>query len=493
MVRGMNSKDADGGRRPAETSRPGVLAVFGSHWLAMTGLGLVITAIISWACLLPSKLKHGDDNPYVGLATLVIAGVFVLGLLITPLGLRLGRKRLQERIEQSAAAGGFAWRRLFVFLAVVSLINLLIASQLTFRAIHAMESRQFCGSCHVMTPESRAFEVGAHAGLMCVDCHVGEGAVGFVKSKIQGTHQLISVLTDKVKKPIEGAIESGKMVPTAETCEQCHWKGQPAKATLRLFQHYAEDEKNTPETTLLTMNVGGSRMGGIHGAHYGEGISISFVPSDPKRSEIPYVEYRNAKTNESRNYVKSGANAASFANQPRVEMQCFDCHNRPAHAFQAPDRAVDQAITLGRISATLPFVKKTSVEILKAQYPSSEAAATAIPAALANYYQKNYPDLARDKGTMIHDAGLVLADLYSRNVFPDLGVTWGTYLDHRGHQTSPGCFRCHDGEHVASGGEKITKECFRCHFPSAVAETNPEMLKLLGVDTILRNMQDPKK
>src|SRR5262249_4133534 len=236
------------------------------------------------------------------------------------------------------------------------------------------ESRQFCVSCHAMTPEQRAFDQGPHAGILCVDCHVGEGAKGFIQSKIQGTKQLISVLTDTVPKPIEGAIESGLMIPSNETCEQCHWKQMPAKASLKLIVRYGEDEQNTPESTLLTMNVGGERMGGIHGTHNGGGISIRFVPTDHKRMEIRLVEYENEVTGEKKTFVKNGANAADFASRPRIRMQCFDCHSRPAHSFQPPDQAVDRAIMLGRMSATLPFLKKTAVEVLKAGYADNPPA-----------------------------------------------------------------------------------------------------------------------
>ena len=50
------------------------------------------------------------------------------------------------------------------------------------------------------------------------------------------------------------------------------------------------------------------------------------------------------------------------------EMQCADCHNRAAHSFELPDREVNRAMADGRISASLPFVKKTGVELLKATY-----------------------------------------------------------------------------------------------------------------------------
>jgi nitrate/TMAO reductase-like tetraheme cytochrome c subunit len=473
----------------APTPRSPVLAVFTSHWMAMTGLGLVLTATISWACLLPTTLRHGQDNPYVGVAMLAIGSAFGVGLVMTPFGLYLGRRRLRQRLATAITDKKMHWRRLVVFLVVVSLFNLLIASQMTLRALHTMESRQFCGSCHVMTPEKRAFELGPHAGILCVDCHVGDGAAGLIKSKLQGTHQLISVLTDTVKMPIAGAIEAGLMVPSAETCEQCHWREQPANARLRMIRKYAEDEKNTPETTLLTMNVGGTHMGGIHGAHNSPDVEIRFVATDARRQDIPLVEYRDKKTGVTRTFVKQGVDAKALASAPRITMQCFDCHNRPAHVFQMPDRAIDRALLLGRMSASLPFLKKTGVAILKTAYASSEAAADEIPKALASYYEKSHPDVAHARAAEISEAGAVLADIYSRNVFPELHVDWGTYPDNRGHQEFPGCFRCHEGKHATATGELVTNNCHRCHYPAAVGETNPEVLQLLGLDTLLNKIE----
>jgi hypothetical protein len=56
-----------------------------------------------------------------------------------------------------------------------------------------------------------------------------------------------------------------------------------------------------------------------------------------------------------------------------------------------------------------------------------------------------------------------LQALYRRNVFPEMKVTWGSYPDNRGHLTSTGCFRCHDGGHAAAGGGVISADCEICH------------------------------
>jgi hypothetical protein len=71
--------------------------------------------------------------------------------------------------------------------------------------------------------------------------------------------------------------------------------------------------------------------------------------------------------------------------------------------------------------------------------------------------------------------------LYRQNVFPDLKVTWGTYVNNLGHTDSQGCFRCHDEDHTATGGKTITKDCSVCHQMVAVDEASPEVLKTLGI------------
>src|SRR5688572_24646766 len=161
----------------------------------MLGLGLVLTAIVMWVCMLPAHLRHGQENPYVGVVTAGIGGVLLLGVVLAPIGLYLGRRRLERRIV-GLHEGRTPWFRLIVFLLVTSGFNLVIASQMTLRVVHQLESRQFCTSCHVHLPEERSFDQGPHAGIMCVDCHVGDGTLGLIESKLQGTRQLWAMLSD---------------------------------------------------------------------------------------------------------------------------------------------------------------------------------------------------------------------------------------------------------------------------------------------------------
>ena len=56
-----------------------------------------------------------------------------------------------------------------------------------------------------------------------------------------------------------------------------------------------------------------------------------------------------------------------------------------------------------------------------------------------------------------------LQEVYRRNVFPAMSVTWGGYPDNLGHMTSNGCFRCHDDSHDAKDGTTISADCEYCH------------------------------
>ena len=69
-----------------------------------------------------------------------------------------------------------------------------------------------------------------------------------------------------------------------------------------------------------------------------------------------------------------------------------------------------------------------------------------------------------------------LQEIYSRNVFPEMKVTWGTYPNNLGHQNFPGCFRCHDDNHKSQAGKAITQDCSACHDLLAMDEEKPQLI-----------------
>jgi hypothetical protein len=162
-------------------------------------------------------------------------------------------------------------------------------------------------------------------------------------------------------------------------------------------------------------------------------------------------------------------------------MDCMDCHNRPTHAFALPERAVDQALEEGRISAKLPFVKKTAVALLRAEYPDRETAARKIEEGLAAFYREKHPQVAEERADEVQAAGREVREIYLRNIFPDMKLTWGTYPNNIGHEDFPGCFRCHDDQHKSADGRVITQECTSCHAILAMEESDPKILGDLGL------------
>jgi NapC/NirT cytochrome c family, N-terminal region len=470
-----------------------VLVLMTSHWLSFLGLGLVGSALISWLFVLPLHVRGHVDNPYIGVVVFVLIPVVLFtGLGMVPLGIFLARKRARQRLEVEIVDRKAAIRRMAWFFGAVTLINVVVGTQGTYRAVEHMESVQFCGrTCHVMMPEFRAHAVSPHARVQCVECHVGEGARGWVESKMSGTRQLIETIFNSHPRPIPSAIETDRLVPARETCEKCHWPEKFVSARLRVIPKFADDEANTASQTVLMMMVGGSLMPGIHGSHFGPGIEIRYASSDKKRQDIPWVEYRNTKTGETRSYVSADASAGVEKDLPRYTMQCVDCHNRPTHTFDLPDQAVDKAMTVGLLPATLPFLKKKGVELLRAEYASSEEAERRIPADLALYYRHAYPTVASEREADVAAAATALVRIYRTNVFPDLGVGWGLYPNNLGHMAFPGCFRCHDAEHKAADGKTITQDCGVCHQIVSIRESSPEVLKTLGLEARIRALRKP--
>jgi hypothetical protein len=141
-------------------------------------------------------------------------------------------------------------------------------------------------------------------------------------------------------------------------------------------------------------------------------------------------------------------------------MDCVDCHSRPAHRI-APtaEGAVDAAISAGEISRSLPFVRREGIRLVTAEYPTKDEGLQAIDRELRGFYSGQAPAEERELARAIAS----LQNVYRRNVFPSMKVTFGTYPDNRGHSTSNGCFRCHDDTLTAADGTVISGDCEYCH------------------------------
>ena len=474
----------------ADPQKPPFVVVLTSHWVSMAGVALVTLAGVSWLFALPANIRGNVNNPYIGLLVFIaIPIVFFTGLALIPIGIALGRQKAAAELGVATDRRA-AFRRAGIFFAVMTVANIIIGSQLSYRAVAHMDTVQFCGqSCHVMKPEFTGHQSAPHQAVACTSCHVAPGAGGWVQAKMSGTRQLVDVIFNSYSRPIESAMESNRLVASVDTCEQCHAREKFIGPRLRIHSEFKDDEANTRTETVLMMMVGGGSSGGIHGAHMGAGVHIRYAASDKKRQTIPWVEYRNSSSGVRRAYLAADAKPDSVRSLPTFEMQCVDCHNRAAHSFELPDRAVDRAMTRGDIPVGLPFIKKTGVELLKATYTSEEDAAQKIPAGLNAFYQRKYGDIWTKRSNDVQLAGLALVAIYRNNVFPDLKVGWGTYPNNLGHMDDPGCFRCHDDAHATADKKTIPQDCSTCHQALASEEAAPAILKTLGLAEAITSLQ----
>jgi nitrate/TMAO reductase-like tetraheme cytochrome c subunit len=473
----------------APTSKP-AWYLLTLHWLSLVGAALVTTAGISWLFVLPMQIRGHTSNPYVGIVVfLILPAVFFAGLALIPIGMYLRKRRVRMALE-SGFDRQAALRRLAWFLVVTTLLNVIIGTQFTYRAVTYMGTPQFCGqACHSMSLEFAAYLNSPHARVECVECHVAPGAAGWLASKTAGIRQLFETVAKTYPRPIPGAMESNRLVPATETCENCHWPQKFGSVRLRLITHYAEDEQNTRTQTVLLMLVGGSKFAGIHGKHFGPGVHIRFAASDAKRQAIPWVEFQDTTTGAIEAFMSEGSTSDSVKALAKYEMQCVDCHNRPTHTFESPAQGMDNALFLGQIPVTLPYIKKKGLEALNTKYSSSTEASEKLPAALVRFYQQNYPDVYAKRALDIQGAAQAVLAIYNRNVAADLEVGWGTYPNNLGHTDFPGCFRCHDGSHTTTDGKTLTQDCSSCHELLAVDEATPEILKTLGLEERISKVQ----
>jgi len=459
-----------------------------SNWVSRIGVVVVTSAVVFWLFFLPMAVRGASAHPYLGiLEFLLIPSVFFAGLALIPAGMWGEYRRQRRRGGQPAVIAPLTLdnpqlKRLALFVGVTTVINVILGSLFAYQGVSYMDSVTFCGrTCHtVMQPEYAAYQNSPHSRVECVACHIGAGASWFVRSKLSGVGQVFAVAFNTYPRPIPTPVRN--LRPARETCETCHWPQKFGEDRLRVINNYAEDETNTPTKTVLLLRIGGGHGSpGIHGAHLGPGVAITYFPTDESRQTIPRVEYRNTVTGRSAVFQAVDAKPDSLRNLASRQMDCMDCHNRPTHVFSLPERAVNTAMASGAISPSLPFIKKQAVALLKQTYASNAAADEAIPAALERFYREQQPAAYASRRAEIVRAGQTLVAIYDRNVFPAMKVTWGSYPNNTGHTDFPGCYRCHDDNHVAADGKKIVQDCNTCHQLLAMDEAKPKILSDLGI------------
>jgi len=437
-----------------EPGRVGRFVYLANNWISRVGILVAIVGAVAWLLTLPA----GGAHPYLGLLTaLILPGFVILGLSLLALGMKkkeLHRKR-RGSYPDSFPSARFAdpeFRHFVSLVGVATLASLILGSHLTYSSLEYMESVEFCGqSCHIMQPEFIAAQYAPHSQAPCVDCHIREGFGPFVKAKINGTKQLYETLTGTYPTPIPTPVHD--LAQGEITCGKCHSDIDFGERRREWIQ-FREDEENSAFRTELLLQVGGgSNRSGAHGAHYDDNV-IEYW-SDDKRTTVSAIRLTRPDGAIVR-YAR--ADSSSPKGEPRT-MDCTDCHNRAAHSFEPPDKALDESLAAGRIDSSLPFIKREGLKLLQADYDSREVARDQLPIALGSFYEGR-----QTSEQVIQEAAQELLAIYERNVFPEFGVTWGTHPNHSGHEDYPGCFRCHNKELIASdNGHPIGDTCEDCH------------------------------
>ena len=443
--------------------------------ITLIGIAVASVAIANIVFLVIIDILATQPSPYVGILAYMVAPAFlVFGLALIPVGMVLERRR---RLRAIGARQHFprldlnnpAQRSTVAFVLSFVVAFTLISAVGSYKAYEFTDSVQFCGKlCHsVMNPEFVAYSASPHARVACVECHVGSGASWYVKSKMSGARQVYYTAMGTFPRPIPTPVHN--LRPAPDTCEQCHWPKKFWGAQLKTFTHYGSDEQNTPRVIRLLIKTGGGdpALGqageGIHW-HMNIANKITYFASDEQRQTIPWVRVEDQQGRVTEYTVKdSPPTPAQIGQAAKRRMDCIDCHNRPTHIYVPPDLSVDRSITGHAIDASLPFIKQQGVQVLTAEYKTTDEAQQKIAEGINKFYQEKYPQIVSSKAASVNGAVAELQRIYRTTIFPDMKVNWKTHPNNIGHFYSQGCFRCHDGNHVSKDGKVISKECNSCH------------------------------
>jgi hypothetical protein len=256
--------------------------------------------------------------------------------------------------------------------------------------------------------------------------------------------------------------------PSQDICQGCHGPTYAIRENLQVRKYYLSDTENTEWKIGLLLKMGVVRVRTdkppmMHW-HYAVARQIEYATADPKHEVIPWVRAIgfDGKARIYRTHDGNTVGKEPAPEQKRI-MDCIDCHNRVGHPYDPPDKIVNALLSLTLIDPSLPDIKSTAVQALEGKYDSREAALSGIRDTIMEFYKKNHPDVAASREAKLKHVILTLQDLYDRNYDPVMKASWKSYPSHSEHMYSPGCFRCHDGEHKSEDGAVLSKECSLCH------------------------------
>jgi hypothetical protein len=193
-----------------------LLYFLGQNPITLTGTVLTASGAVTMVAFwMYDFILPGPPHPYIGiLIFLILPGIFVVGLILIPIGIAVRRRALRQRGELLDIYPAIDLRRplirhFFLAVGIATFVNILIFGTASYRAVNYMDTTQFCGqTCHtVMEPEFTAYQGSPHAHVNCVECHIGPGAGWFVRSKLSGTRQVFAVTFHTYSRPIPAPVK----------------------------------------------------------------------------------------------------------------------------------------------------------------------------------------------------------------------------------------------------------------------------------------------
>jgi len=170
------------------------------NWVSQLGMLVALGSSVIIALLILTQQVDPTASPYIGMFTyMLLPGVILSGFVLILGGMRweAGRRK------RSAALAKLPYPRLDlndprqrslfgVFVVITATIGTIMAWA-GYEGYIYTESVSFCGrTCHTpMTPEYTAYLDSSHARVRCVECHVGDGAGWYFRSKLQGAPPIV--------------------------------------------------------------------------------------------------------------------------------------------------------------------------------------------------------------------------------------------------------------------------------------------------------------
>ncbi len=443
--------------------------------LTLIGALMTIISIAIDLLLLFVVIFLVEVNPYLGiLSYIVLPSFMLLGIILIFIGAIVENRRIltakvkDKRLPVIDLNNPKHQIALLLF-TTGTIIVLIITLFGMYQTFEYTDTTEFCGTiCHeVMEPEYVTYSNSPHAKVPCVKCHISDDSKWYIRSKLSGVKQVVSVLFNQYPRPIPTPL--GDLRPTQNSCEKCHWP-KFFHNDQKVVKKFHSNDKNNSEYSLsylLKISGGGNNFREKHGIHYAmiEANDIYYLTLDKNRTIIPWIKVVSKTDGTERVFRDTTIKfdeALIHSNKVR-KFDCIDCHNRPSHIYIDPYTLINQRISSGEIKRNLPYIKKVAIQALESYTYSHETSKQDISAFLTRYYKNNYPEVSVKRRKDIDRAVNAINDIYLHYYFPKMNANWKKYDNHLGHIYSPGCFRCHDNKHVSNDSKVITNDCNVCH------------------------------